>query len=87
MRVVLDSNVLLSVVKMPDAAQPIPARSETLRAFAGTDARRRVREFPGSPPAPLGPSSPTLPALTPAPLPRGEGRQLFPFSLRDKGQG
>ena len=34
------------------------------------------------------PSSPTLPALTPDPSPKkGEGRQLFPFSLREKGQG
>src|SRR3990172_7715937 len=49
---------LLSVVKMPDTAQPVPARSETLRAFAGTDTRRRVREIPAHPP----------------PLPEGEGR-------------
>ncbi len=32
------------------ARPPIPAQSETLRAFAGTDARRRVREFPAHPP-------------------------------------
>ena len=56
------------------ARPPIPAQRETLQAFAGTDARRRVREFPTHPP-PLQPSPPT-------PLPEtGEGRLEFPFSL------
>ncbi|OGA42727.1 MAG: hypothetical protein A3G24_18235 [Betaproteobacteria bacterium RIFCSPLOWO2_12_FULL_62_13] len=63
---------------MPDAAQPVPARSGTLQAFAGTDARRRVREIPAHP-LPLQPSPPThsLPGT-------GEGRIELPFCLREK---
>src|SRR3990172_5882837 len=62
----LDPADLLSVVRIPDSAQPVPARSETLRAFAGTGARRGGPEIPAPPPPPPGPPPPPR-------SPRGEG--------------
>ena len=56
---------LTSIMRMIDDALPIPARSETLWAFAGSDARRRVREFPAHPP----------------PLSRGAGEGRFEVQM------